>query len=42
MSACIRVMGYESVGHGIEANGTVTTIAHCPIGVDAIRIERDM
>lgn len=34
-------MGYESVGHGIEANGTVTAITHCPIGIDAVRTERD-
>lgn len=41
MSACIRVMGYESVGGGIEANGRLTSITHCPIGIDADRIESD-
>ncbi|EGG10551.1 family 20 glycosyltransferase, partial [Melampsora larici-populina 98AG31] len=41
VSACIRVMGYESVGGGIEANGRLTSITHCPIGIDADRIESD-
>lgn len=34
-------MGYESVGGGIEANGRLTSITHCPIGIDADRIESD-
>ncbi|KAG0140060.1 hypothetical protein CROQUDRAFT_665689 [Cronartium quercuum f. sp. fusiforme G11] len=41
VSACIRVMGYESIGGGIEANGRHTSITHCPIGIDANRIESD-
>lgn len=39
ISACIRVMGLESVGNGIESNGMITDITYCPIGIDADRIE---
>ncbi|PLW05064.1 hypothetical protein PCANC_28388 [Puccinia coronata f. sp. avenae] len=39
ISACIRVMGLESVGNGIECNGMITDITYCPIGIDADRIE---
>lgn len=41
VSACIRVMGLESVGNGIESNGMITDITYCPIGIDADRIEAE-
>ncbi|KAL5522620.1 hypothetical protein ACEPAG_8637 [Sanghuangporus baumii] len=41
-SSCIRVCGYESTGKGIDNQGHVTTVAHCPVGVDAERIAQDV
>ncbi|KAI8453549.1 trehalose-phosphatase [Phakopsora pachyrhizi] len=41
VSACIRVKGCESVGGGIETNGRIAAVTHCPIGIDADRIEID-
>lgn len=40
-SSCIRVNGYESTSGGIDANGQVTAVAYCPIGVDADRVMHD-
>ncbi|EJC97623.1 trehalose-6-phosphate phosphatase [Fomitiporia mediterranea MF3/22] len=41
-SSCIRVCGYESASKGIDNQGHVTTVAHCPVGVDAERIAKDV
>ncbi|KAJ9118440.1 hypothetical protein QFC24_006271 [Naganishia onofrii] len=40
-STCIRVCGYESTAGGIDANGQVTAVSYCPIGVDAQRVMQD-
>ncbi|KAJ7700634.1 hypothetical protein B0H16DRAFT_1524516 [Mycena metata] len=32
VSMCVRVCGYESSPHGIDAEGHVATVAHCPVG----------
>ena len=40
-STCIRVCGYESTPGGIDANGQVTAIAYCPIGIDVSRVTAD-
>jgi trehalose 6-phosphate synthase/phosphatase len=48
VSSCIRVCGYETAASnkkgwsGIDNQGHVTTVAHCPVGVDADRIVRDV
>jgi trehalose 6-phosphate synthase/phosphatase len=41
-SSCIRVCGYESASTGIDVKGALTTVMHCPVGVDAARVERDI
>jgi len=41
-SACIRVCGYETTARGIDVEGHVTAVMHCPVGVDAERVARDM
>ncbi|KAJ7712596.1 hypothetical protein B0H16DRAFT_1624232 [Mycena metata] len=33
---------YESTPRGINAEGHVAAVAHCPVGVNAERVERDM
>ncbi|KAJ6470507.1 glycosyltransferase family 20-domain-containing protein [Mycena sanguinolenta] len=38
-STCIRVCGYETTPRGIDAEGHVTAITHCP---DAERVGRDI
>jgi trehalose 6-phosphate synthase/phosphatase len=40
-SSCIRVCGYESAPGGIDVQGQVVAIMHCPVGVDAVRIGKD-
>jgi trehalose 6-phosphate synthase/phosphatase len=41
-SSCVRVCGYEiSPGRGIDVAGHVTSIMHCPVGVDASRVAKD-
>lgn len=40
-STCIRVCGYESTPGGIDANGQVTAITYCPIGIDVSRVTSD-
>lgn len=40
-SSCIRVCGYESAAQGIDAQGHVVTVTHCPVGIDAARVEKD-
>lgn len=44
LSSCVRVCGYEALegGIGVDANGSVTSVAYCPIGIDAERTERDL
>lgn len=43
VSTCIRVCGFESTPGGIDANGSVTAVGYCPIGIDVKRValERD-
>ena len=52
-SSCIRVCGYETAAStapsrgvggvsGIDVQGHVTAVAHCPVGVDAERVARDV
>lgn len=42
-SSCIRVCGYESAmgGSGVDVSGQVVEIMHCPVGVDAKRVQID-
>ncbi|GJJ14983.1 hypothetical protein Clacol_009253 [Clathrus columnatus] len=40
-SSCVRVCGYESHSKGIEVEGHITSIMHCPVGIDAARVARD-
>jgi trehalose 6-phosphate synthase/phosphatase len=42
LSTCIRVCGYETNSRGIDVDGHVTAVMHCPVGVDAERVGRDM
>ncbi|KAJ7255827.1 trehalose 6-phosphate phosphatase [Mycena haematopus] len=42
ISTCIRVCGYETTPRGIDAEGHVTAVTHCPVGVDAERVARDI
>ncbi|EKM75349.1 hypothetical protein AGABI1DRAFT_46667 [Agaricus bisporus var. burnettii JB137-S8] len=41
ISTCIRVCGYESNARGIDVEGHVTAVSHCPVGIDAERVARD-
>ncbi|KAK7047301.1 hypothetical protein VNI00_006532 [Paramarasmius palmivorus] len=41
-STCIRVCGYEASPRGIDVEGHVTTVSHCPVGIDAERVSRDV
>ncbi|KAF8069052.1 trehalose 6-phosphate phosphatase [Lyophyllum atratum] len=41
-STCVRVCGYETTSRGIDIDGHVTSVMHCPVGVDAERVERDI
>lgn len=43
ISSCVRVCGYEALegGIGVDAEGSITTIAYCPIGIDSDRIEAE-
>jgi trehalose-6-phosphate synthase len=42
-SCCIRVCGYEiSPGRGIDVAGHVASVMHCPVGVDADRVSKDL
>ncbi|KAF7325671.1 Trehalose-6-phosphate phosphatase [Mycena kentingensis (nom. inval.)] len=42
ISTCIRVCGYENTPRGIDAEGHITSVSHCPVGVDAERVGRDL
>ncbi|TFK38212.1 trehalose-6-phosphate phosphatase [Crucibulum laeve] len=42
ISTCIRVCGYESSSRGIDVEGHVTAVMHCPVGIDAERVARDI
>ncbi|KAF7318830.1 Trehalose-6-phosphate phosphatase [Mycena chlorophos] len=42
ISTCIRVCGYENSPRGIDVDGHITAISHCPVGVDAERVGRDL
>lgn len=43
LSSCVRVCGYEALegGVGVDARGSITSIAYCPIGIDSDRIEAE-
>jgi trehalose-6-phosphate synthase len=41
ISTCIRVCGYETTPGGVDANGQVTAVGYCPIGVDVERVMSD-
>lgn len=41
-STCIRVCGYESTSRGIDVEGHVTAVMHCPVGIDADRVAKDV
>lgn len=41
LSSCVRVMGYEAGLGGVDAKGSITRIAHCPIGIDVENVELD-
>ncbi|KAK4688662.1 trehalose 6-phosphate synthase/phosphatase, partial [Tremellales sp. Uapishka_1] len=41
VSTCIRVCGFESTAGGVEANGQVTAVGYCPIGIDIVRVAHD-
>ncbi|KAL7423946.1 hypothetical protein Q5752_001531 [Cryptotrichosporon argae] len=41
VSTCIRVCGFESTLGGVDANGQVTAVSYCPIGIDIDRVSRD-
>ncbi|CAA7261208.1 unnamed protein product [Cyclocybe aegerita] len=42
ISTCIRVCGYETTTRGIDVEGHVTAVMHCPVGIDAERVARDI
>ncbi|KAI5477902.1 trehalose 6-P phosphatase, glycosyltransferase family 20 protein [Pseudohyphozyma bogoriensis] len=41
LSSCVRVMGYEAGHGGVDAKGSITRVAYCPIGIDVDNVERD-
>ncbi len=41
VSTCIRVCGFESAPGGVDANGSVTAVGYCPIGIDIKRVSHD-
>lgn len=41
-SSCVRVCGYEIAARGIDVQGHVTAVNHCPVGVDAERVQNDL
>lgn len=41
-SSCVRVCGYEIAARGIDVQGHVTAVKHCPVGVDAERVQGDL
>ena len=41
VSTCIRVCGFESTQGGVDANGVVTAVGYCPIGIDIKRVSHD-
>lgn len=42
ISTCIRVCGYETTSRGIDVEGHGISVMHCPVGIDAERVARDM
>ncbi|KIY68652.1 glycosyltransferase family 20 protein [Cylindrobasidium torrendii FP15055 ss-10] len=42
ISTCVRVCGYETNSRGIDVEGHVTSVMHCPVGIDAERVSRDL
>ncbi|KAI0041612.1 glycosyltransferase family 20 protein [Auriscalpium vulgare] len=41
-SSCVRVCGYEASSRGIDVQGHVASVMHTPVGVDAVRVARDL
>ncbi|KAF8631770.1 hypothetical protein AX15_002206 [Amanita polypyramis BW_CC] len=41
-STCIRVCGYEATQRGIDVDGRITAVSHCPVGIDAERVSKDV
>ena len=41
VSTCIRVCGFESATEGVDANGAITAIGYCPIGIDIKKVSHD-
>lgn len=41
LSSCVRVNGYEARAGGVDVNGRVVHLAHCPIGIDVDNVEQD-
>lgn len=41
ISTCIRVCGFETTPAGVDANGTITAVSYCPIGIDCERVTQD-
>ncbi|KAK2461153.1 hypothetical protein APHAL10511_006680 [Amanita phalloides] len=41
-STCIRVCGYEATSRGIDVDGRITVVSHCPVGIDAERVSKDV
>lgn len=41
-STCIRVCGYEATQRGIDVDGRITAVMHCPVGIDAERVSKDV
>ena len=41
-STCIRVCGYEATQRGIDIDGRITVVMHCPVGIDAERVSKDV
>ncbi|KAJ7714879.1 hypothetical protein B0H16DRAFT_1898961 [Mycena metata] len=42
INSTLLVDVYESTPHGMDAEGHVAAVAHCPVGVDADRVGRDI
>ncbi|KAJ8516825.1 hypothetical protein ONZ45_g5903 [Pleurotus djamor] len=41
-STCVRVCGYETTSKGIDVESHTAAVMHCPVGIDAMRVSRDV
>ncbi|KTW27698.1 trehalose-phosphatase [Pneumocystis carinii B80] len=41
VSTCTRVLGFDSIGKGIDVNGAYVAIEVLPMGIDAQRVEKE-